>query len=75
MFLLSRLTIKVTEECKKNVYLYLCKGNFRWNLICLEKSMNITVHSNARNLVLDDRKKPDFFLLTRIQLSKLETEM
>lgn len=39
-----------------NIYLYLCKENLRWNPVCLEKLMYITVYSSARTLGVVDGK-------------------
>lgn len=43
-------------EEDNNTYLYLCKENLRWNPVCLEKLMYITVHSSARTSDLVDSK-------------------
>jgi hypothetical protein len=44
----------VAEE--DNIYLYLCKENLKWNLVCLEKLIYVTLHSSARTSGLVDSK-------------------
>ena len=43
-------------EEDNNTYLYLCKENFRWNPLFLEKLKYITVHSSSRTSGLVDSK-------------------
>lgn len=75
-------------EEDNSIYLYLRKENLRWNPVCLEKFMYITVPSSARTLGHVDSKnllsatskrfghtQYRFFLLILTSLLRPKSEM